>query len=216
MKIALMTYHKNLYKIYPKKWIEQYRSSISKQSFQKFDIYEVAYGEDSDRIFDGDPHRGGAYLHQEFLTFNHVQNFLLDFLFDDGYDCVFNSNVDDGYSPYWMSRMIPWIRNGYDLVSCNFYLLNEGGVIHRHENFHRLDIAKELSRNHNIICHPAVCYSRSFWEKGNRYNPEEVQTKNEDMKLWQRAIGNSKFIIVPEILCYHRIHSNSVCQSNNK
>ena len=210
MRVALMSYHKNL-TMYPESWIDEYRSSVLDQTYRKFDIYEVDYGASGNRIF-----QPKAYLNQTFESFNHVQNFLLDFLFDDGYDAVFNSNVDDKYSLSWIEKMVEQIKKGYDLVSCNFLLFDEERLIHKHENFHTLNIEKELAYDHNPICHPAVCYSRKFWERGNRYNPDDVANKNEDMRLWQRAIKNSRFIILKENLCYHRIHQNSVCHSNNK
>lgn len=211
MRVALMSYHKNVYGLYPSRWLEDYRESISNQTYYEFDIFEVAYGDEPERLFDR-----STYLHQDFETFNHVQNFLLDHLFAEGYDCVFNSNVDDLYSLWWVERMLMEIKNGYDLVSCNFVLIDEDGRVTKKHKFENVNIEKELAYDHNPICHPAVCYSKKFWERGNRYNPEDVKTKNEDMRLWQRAIKNSRFIILPEHLCYHRIHSNSVCQSNNK
>lgn len=206
-----MSYHKNLNQLYPAEWTEEYRISIEGQTFKNFDIYEVCYGGTRQRIFDN-----SVYLYQDFESFNHVQNFLLDFLFDEEYDCVFNSNVDDKYSFNWIEKMLPWIEKGFDLVSCNFLLFKDDETIHRHEKFHTLNIEKELAYEHNPICHPAVCYSRKFWERGNRYDPSDVKNKNEDLRLWQRAIKNSRFKILQENLCYHRIHNNSVCQSNNK
>lgn len=211
MKVALMSYHKNAYKLYPSKWLEDYKKSILNQTYYPFDIFEVAYGDEPERLFER-----SVYLHQEFQTFNHVQNFLLDHLFSEGYDCVFNSNVDDVYHPLWIDFLIKKIIDGYDLVSCNFYLVNDNGKTYKAHYFDSLNIEKELAYDHNPICHPAVCYSKKFWERGNRYNPDDVKTKNEDMKLWQRAIKNSKFIIHSAHLCKHRVHSNSVCQSNNK
>lgn len=211
MKVALMSYHKNLTTNYPAEWIAEYSRSIEAQTFRAFDIYEVSYGSDKARIFDN-----SVYLHQEFNSFNHVQNFLLNFLFEEEYDAVFNSNVDDIYSVKWVETMLAYIDRGFDLVSCNFVLISEEGKHLKKHHFEKLNIAAELNKNHNPICHPAVCYSKKFWERGNRYNPDDVKNKNEDMMLWRRAIANSRFIIAPEHLCYHRIHSNSVCQSNNK
>lgn len=215
-----MSYHKNACDLYPSRWIEEYKKSILNQTYHPFDIFEVAYGDEPERLFDR-----SVYLHQGFETFNHVQNFLLDHLFAEGYDCVANSNVDDKYSPLWIEKMVEQIQRGYDLVSCNFCLFTEptepngehgyAHILNIHE-FENVNIEKELAYDHNPICHPAVVYSKAFWDRGNRYNPEDVKTKNEDMRLWQRAIKNSRFKIVPENLCYHRFHKNSVCQSNNK
>lgn len=205
-----MSYHKNAYSIYPLSWIEQYKTSIEGQSHNVFDILEVCYGDEPERIFDR-----SIYLHKKFENFNYTQSFLLDYAFENGYDCVFNSNADDVYAHQWIEKMLPWIKKGYDIVSCNFILFEDVQMLKKHE-FHNLNIEEELSRDHNILCHPAICYNKTFWEKGNRYNPEDVKTKDEDMRLWKRAIKNSKFIILPEHLCYHRLHQNSVCQSSNQ
>jgi hypothetical protein len=210
VRVALMSYHKNVNNIYPSTWVQEYRGSIENQTHDDFVIFEVAYGESQDRIF-GE----SIYLHKEFPSFNHVQNFLLSELFRLGFDCVFNSNVDDKYSLQWIEKMLPWVEKGYDIVSCNFVLFDDGGMIKKHQ-FENLNIEDELGKNHNPVCHPAVCYNKTFWDKGNRYDPEDVKTKDEDMRLWKRAIRNSKFIILPEHLCYHSLHSNSVCQSTNK
>lgn len=211
-RVALMTYHKNISKIYPPSWIYQYRDSILGQTHKDFDIYEICYGGEPERIFEK-----STYLNREFPTFNHAQQFLLEFLFDDGYDCVANSNVDDAYDVRWLETMLPWIKKGYDIVSCNFILFQDVEMLKKHE-FHNLNIEEELNKNHNILCHPAILYSKKFWERGHRYAPEDVKTSDEDMKLWQRAIKDKelKFIILPQHLCYHRIHNNSVCQSSNK
>ncbi len=209
MRVALMSYHKNLYEIYPEKWVEQYRDSILNQTFQKFSIYEINYGQSVGMIF-----WKSKYQSREFPTFVHCMNWMLDWLFNEcGYDAVANSNCDDIFSPQWLEKSIEKIKEGYDLVSCNFQLFNEHGIYHSHF-FSRLDIAKELNRDHNVICHPGVVYSKRFWEKGNRYIPEQIPF--EDRELWKRAIKNSNFIIQPEHLVLHRVHDNAVCRSNNR
>lgn len=208
MKVALMSYHKNLYDLYPQKWIDEYRDSVLDQTYKDFDIFEVNYGNDDNRIFDN-----STFIKKEFPTFVHVQNYLLELLFEKGYDCVANSNVDDKYSVCWIEKMLPYVERGYDLISCNFLLFQDLELLKKHY-FDKLNIEQELANNHNIICHPSAMYSRKFFENGNRYIPEQIPL--EDMMLWQRAIKNSKFIILPEHLCYHRIHDNSVCQSNNR
>jgi hypothetical protein len=203
-----MCYHKNAGGIYPQQWINEYRDSILYQEQQEFDIHEVNYGDTEYRIFSS-----SVFEQKRFPTFVHCMNYLLGSLFTDGYDCVLNTNADDKYSSKWVAQVAGHIAAGYDLVSCNFVLFQDDKLLHRH-HFDRTNIAYELSRNHNVICHPAVGYSKKFWERGNRYVPEEIPL--EDLKLWQRAIANSKFIILPGHLCYHRIHDNSVCKSLNR
>lgn len=209
-KVALLCYHKNLSTIYPQEWVDEYRDSILGQSFKDFDVYEINYGGGDERIFVGDKF---AYMSKEFPTFVYALNYLLDHVFSLGYDYVWNTNADDYYSPQWIEKQLKYMEMGYDLVSANFALVSNGEIVHRHR-FHNMDIPEELKKGHNPICHPAVSYSKEFW-KTNRYIPEELPY--EDMKLWWRAIKNgAKAIILEDCLCYHRLHVNSVCQSENR
>ncbi len=209
MKCALLSYHKNLLELYPKSWIEQYKQSIINQTYKHFDIWEINYGGGEELIFE----ENSNFASMQFPTFVHVLSFALDSLFQMGYDCVANTNCDDYYSYNRLEKQIPYMEQGYDICSSNFSLIIDDKVTHTHK-FHNLDIKSELRRGHNPICHPAVCYSKEFW-KNNRYVPEQIPF--EDMLLWQRAINRgSRFIILEDVLCYHRLHSNSVCQSLNR
>lgn len=209
MKVALISYHSNMRNIYPEVWVEQYRDSILAQTYTGVNIYECNYGDSVGVVF-----FGSTFISKKFPTFVHCMNWMLDWLFnEEGYDVVGNSNLDDVYDPRWLEKAIEKIKEGYDVVSCNFRLFNDGGIYHSH-HFDGLDIEKELERNHNVVCHPAVVFHRRFHERGNRYNPDEIPY--EDRELWKRAIKNSKFTILPEHLLLHRVHSNSVCQSENR
>lgn len=207
MKLALICYHNRANIIYLEQWISEYRHSILNQTYKDFDIVELNYGGDSYRVFED-----SNYHSKEFPTFVHGLNYLLDCLFFQGYDCVLNSNLDDYYSPQWIEKHLTWIIQGYELVANNFALVKDDSIIKTH-SFDKLNLELELENNHNIISHPSVSYSKSFWAK-NRYVPE--QQPREDLMLWQRAIKNSKFIILPDVLLYHRLHDNSVCNSENK
>jgi hypothetical protein len=125
---------------------------------------------------------------------------------------VANSNVDDVYALDRLEKQLPYIEASYDIVSSNFALTRDGEIVHRHE-FHTMDLPIELSNNNNLICHPTVIYSKNFW-KNNRYVPECQPL--EDLMLWQRTVNKYAFFIHPDILLYHRLHDNSVCQSDNK
>jgi len=210
LKVAVISYHANAYQIYPLKWLEEYRDSIMNQTFQAYDLFEVNYGKTVGMIF----WKSKSYQSREFPTFVHCMNWMLDYLFDEcGYDVVFNSNVDDIFHPQWMEKSLAAVKSGADLVSCNFQLFNEHGIYHSH-HFARLDIKKELDRNHNVLCHPAIAYTKNFWSKGHRYVPDDIPY--EDLKLWQRAVNDSKIIILPDHLLLHRVHDNAVCRSNNR
>lgn len=208
MKVAILAYHKNINKIYPSGWVDEYRMSILKQTKKDLPIFEMNYGGGLERIF-----KKSLFESAQYPSFVYALNYLLDKVFSGGYDCALNTNADDVYSGVWVEKTLEAIMQGYDLVSSNFHLFDEKGIYHSHQ-FAELDIQKELDRDHNVICHPGVCYSRKFWERGNRYIPGELPF--EDLRLWQRAIKNSKFFILPQHLVYHRIHNNSVCKSENR
>lgn len=208
MKIAMLSYHKNAETLYPAHWIEKYKNSVLNQTYKQFDIIEANYGGGDYRIFEHS-------IFDAVITDNFVQtlNRLLDKCFNElEYDFVLNSNIDDWFTPNRVERHIPFMSAGYDLISSNFALVKDDEVTKWHK-FHNLNILQELTKNHNIVCHPACTYSKKFWEN-NRYVPEQIPT--EDLQLWQRAIKNSKFIILEDTLLFHRVHSQSVCQSENR
>lgn len=207
MRVAVLCYHKNAQSLYGGWWIQVYKNSILNQSYKYFDIFELEYSGGDFRIFSE-----SNYHSKQFPTFVHALNYLLDSVFFMGYDCVANSNVDDFFALDRLEKQLPYIKDGFDIVSSNFALVEDDRIVHRHY-FDKLDIPLELSNNHNIISHPSVIYSKKFWDK-NRYVPE--QQPLEDLMLWQRAIKTHRFFIHPDILLYHRIHDNSVCNSDNR
>lgn len=202
-----MAYHSNLSKLYPSNWIEQFKQSILNQTFKDFEIYEVCYNGGTERIFEE-----SNYESISLPTFIHAMNYLIEKALKNGVDVLGNLNVDDWYNPDWLKIQIPFIEQGFDIVSPNFSLFKDGLEYHKH-HFENLDIREELYRGHNVLCHPAITYSRKFL-KHNKYEPSEFPV--EDLLLWKRTIDNYKFKIVPENLLYHRIHGNSVCNSNNR
>lgn len=208
MKVALLAYHKNISTVYDPAWVERYKNSILNQTFKAFTIYEVNYGGGTERIFENSNYRS-----VEYPSFVYALNYLLIRTMIDGFDCVANSNVDDWYPSDRLEMQLPFIQQGYDIVSSNFSLVEDDKVIKAHY-FENLNIALELANNHNVICHPSVVYSKRFLDN-NRYVPE--QQPMEDLMLWQRSIKNGyRFIILPETLCFHRLHNQSVCQSENR
>lgn len=210
MRTALICYHKNVTTVYKPEWIAQYRQSVLSQTYQHFDIYELNYGGSQERIFDN-----SIFVSHPFKTFVHGMNYLLSQLFfppdNPGkyYDCVFNSNVDDYYHSGWIEKELFHIENGYDIVSSNYMLIKDDKHLLA-TNFDASDINNKLNNQENIVAHPAVAYSRHFWQH-NRYKPEEIPY--EDLRLWQRSIVHFKFLIIPEILLFYRQHPNSVCQN---
>lgn len=208
MKLFLICYHRNVYGIYPPEWIKAFKWSILNQTYQEFEILELNYGGGEERVFDS-----SIYESKAMPTFIHAMNYLIDKALDEGADVVGNMNVDDYFAADWLKIQLPFIKyHGYDIVTCNFTLIKDDAPIHIHV-FDKLDIKAELERGNNIIAHPAILYSKRFLEN-NKYDPEEFPI--EDFLLWKRTIDDYKFKIVQENLLFHRIHANSVCQSENR
>lgn len=208
MKVIMIVYHANIKTIYKPEWVEQFKQSILNQTFKDYEILEICYSGGEDRIFEN-----SKYESQVMPSFIHAMNHLISKAIYYGADVIANTNTDDHYSPIWLETQLPYIEAGADIVSCNFTLFREDiGEYHWHK-FDKLNIKEELNKNHNIVGHPSVCFSKKFLEE-NRYIPEEQPY--EDMKLWQRTIDNYKFKIVEQNLLFHRIHKNSVCNSSNK
>lgn len=184
-----------------------FRDSILNQTRKDFIIYELNYGGNNERLFEE-----SVYDSIEMPNFVHAMNYLIDKAFHEGATVVLNSNADDFYAPNRVEKQGLMIDKGYDLVSSNFCLVKDDKIIHVHK-FEHVDIKTELNRDHNVICHPVVAISKGFWDR-NRYDPSQVPT--EDLQLWKRAIKNSSFVILPDVLLYQRIHNNSVCKSTNR
>lgn len=208
LKIAVIVYHKNVYQIYKPEWVELFKETLLNQTNKNFKIFELNYGGGVERIFDN-----SFYESATMPNFVYAMNYLLDKCFSGGFDYVFNLNSDDFYSLNRIEKQLEYAEKGIDIISSNFSLIQDDELIHTHR-FDKLDIKTELDRKNNPLCHPVIAYSKKFWQQ-NRYNPDEIPF--EDMLLWKRAIekGNS-FIILPEVLCYHRVHDNSVCNSENR
>lgn len=205
--IAVIVYHKNIFNLYPVEWIQLFKESIQRQTRRDFVIYELNYGGGEERIF-----TESEFESYTLPTFVHAMNVLYDKAFANGAEMAMNVNCDDFYSFDRIRKQAVWISKGYDIVASNFCLVRDDVIVETHK-FHTMDIERELNKGHNIIGHPVVAMSKKFWET-NRYEPEDIPT--EDLQLWQRSISTHKFLILPDILLFHRLHGNSVCQSSNR
>lgn len=203
MKPAVIIFHKNAYKYNPK-WIAKCIESIQKQTYNKFDVFELDYGGEFTQLYPGSSFSSTSHIkdHAE------AHNWLLDKVFSLDYDCAFNVNIDDVYSVDRIEKQLPWMEAGYDVVSSNFYHIDENGRV---TNSIAVDARRpdlEAKRNHNIIAHPVCCYSRNFWLNCSRLNPSEIP--RDDFELWKRSYGKFKFKILPNFLLYYRVHSTKV------
>lgn len=205
MKSAVIIFHKNIDTYYPKQWVDKCLGTIRNQSYQDFDVFELDYGGGERQIY------GGSEFDSVMMN-NHAEahNFLLDKVFRSDYDCAFNVNVDDWYALNRFEKQIPWIEKGYDVVSSNFYRVNDDESVKQSFFFDERDIIKEADKNHNVLAHPVLCYSKNFWTNCDKLNPTDIPF--DDFILWKKcyAKGIFKFVILPDFLLFQRIHSNNV------
>lgn len=204
MRIALICFHKGAATRYPEAWLRAYAESIEAQS-ERADLYEVDYGGGEQRLLSG-----ADWSSLDLPTHAHAQNWLLGLLFEHGgYDAVLNTNVDDVYAPNYVRVSRELLEGGADVSNGDFVLIDaDGRVTHPPFQFHTRNFAQELESGHNVVCHPAVGYSRRLWEDGFRYDPSEIPF--EDLRAWQRIVGTHCVCISHEVVVHHRVYDGSV------
>src|SRR6186713_1310523 len=103
MKVAAIFYHKNALTLYKRRWIDRCVNSILNQSID-VTVYEMNYGGVCEHFM---PERSNVIKLVEDLQ-NHVmcQNVMLDNIFSDGFDYVFNNNTDDISCPTRFTRQL--------------------------------------------------------------------------------------------------------------
>ena len=220
-KCGVVFFHKNVHKIYKPGWVDKSIRSMLNQNFQNFVIYEIDYsGSDLSLIEKYNPTQKHNFFSLNLENHGLAMNYILDKAFSDGCDYVFNTNLDDYYSRFRIEKQLEELKNGSSIVSSNFYYIYENDgqdtIIYKKDMSSFSDSISEqlLEKNHNIICHPVVAYSRKFWEK-NRYIPDEIP--EEDFKLWKRALLNGeKITILEDYLLHYRLHENQVTGNNSQ
>ena len=218
MKKGVIFFHSNIQQLYPKRWVDKCINSIIHQRERDFKIYEINYGGEEYSVFDGIAHDQEREFHPKKLS-NHAEamNFIIDRAFSDGCDVVFNTNLDDFYSPNRIEKQMVEIKNGADLVSSNMCYFEERDgtdTTLKYINFFEMgSIEKSLIGGNNVIAHPVVAFSKNFWDS-NRYDPSEVPL--EDFLLWKRAASSGvKISIVNDYLLNYRLHSSQITGDNS-
>lgn len=100
-KCAVIFFHKNIQKLYKKRWVDKCVQSILNQEQINFDIFEINYGNEDYSIFENielDKKINYSFFKKDYATHTEATTFLLNKLFYDlNYDFVFNTNLDDYY-----------------------------------------------------------------------------------------------------------------------
>jgi len=212
-KIAVIIYHKNVESIYSHRWITECIDSIRNQTFQHFDVFELNYG-NADKFYFPEDNKRLVYRKKLDLTNHiHAMNHLIESALQLDYDIIFNVNLDDTFSPVRFIKQYEKIKQGYDIVSSNFWYTNDRGVRFKKMNMIGSgDIGLNLKKNHNVIAHPCVCFNKSFFNTGLRYKD---LIGYEDLDLWKRAYAEGKrFFIIDDYLLNYRLHVKQVTKTH--
>lgn len=214
MKCAVIFFHSNIDKIYKPEWIEECVQSIKDQTLLDFDVFELNYG-DGDKFYAQKVRGNYISLSRKFSNHIEAMNYLFSMLFANGYDVVFNTNMDDIYRPHRFEVQLKKIYIGYGVVSSNFAYIDDAGKPIKYFTFHNKNIDEEINSGHNIIAHPCVAMHKSAWDLGIRYNEEALG--HEDLELWTKLLyAGVKFHISPLFLLYYRIHGNQITKKYRK
>ena len=208
MKSCVIIYHKNAAVIYKQEWIDKCINSIREQTLQDFDVFELNYGIDNNKYYEG-----SFFSSLEMPNHIHAMNALIHAALKSNYDVIFNVNLDDYYAPKRFELQVKEIMRGAQLVSSNFYYFSDEKGVFKNMNMNKyvnLDI--QFRRNHNVIAHPVVAYHKSFFDGGLTYKDK---LGYEDLVLWKEALAaNKRFVILPDYLLHYRIHENQITKTH--
>jgi hypothetical protein len=94
LRSAVMLYHRDLERLYPARWVHKCITSLLAQTHAEFDIWELDYGGGERPAMAPHLHRldGRRYtfLSRRLASHAAAMNYLLDAIFDSGYDVAFN------------------------------------------------------------------------------------------------------------------------------
>lgn len=210
MRVGVVFYHKNIRNIYDWRWIQKCVYSIINQTHSDLLIYELNYGLDNFSILNElKIKRDFNFYNRNFNNHAEAINFLFEESLNHDVDVLFNTNMDDYYELNRIECQLRKIEEGYDVVSSNFKHIDTNDNSIRNMAMNHLDIKDELKKEHNLIAHPSVCWSKKFMKK-NKYDPTEIP--REDLRLWQRTQKGFKFYICEEYLLNYRVHNNQITQ----
>ena len=212
MKVGVIFFHGNLFRIHNPEWSKKCIESIKNQTYSDLNFYEINFGDDELQLLPE-----SNFYHIKRKNYVDSMNFIISEAFDDGCDYVFNTNIDDIYDSSRIEKQLEYLKNGFDVVSSDFcYIDSINEIPFQYMNITSYgDIASNLNSDHNVIAHPCVAFSKNFWkDPKNRYDINSVG--REDLDLWKSSINRGyKFYIVKDVLLYYRIHGNQVTSNNN-
>jgi hypothetical protein len=136
-KCAVIFFHKNIYQLYKKNWIEKCINSIINQKNVDFDIFEINYGNENISVFKNinlkkiklNNIKHHFYI-KNYETHTEAMIFLLNKIFNElNYDIIFNTNMDDYYHQHrFIYQLEDIIKNNNLANSAMWVYINENNL----------------------------------------------------------------------------------------
>ena len=227
MKTAVLIFHKNILSKYEPQWIIDCLKSIKKQTFQKFDLIELNYGNDELQIGDlgfFDNHK--KYYYEEYLN-NHVKamNYLLNKAFNKlKYDNAIIINLDDVYDGKRFEKQLDKIKEGYGVIFSNFKIFQE--VDEKMVEREKIMI-KEFKDSYDEQTHLKILSKKN--KKIYRFSSMVITKKAwgivreicylppySEVVMCKKLLKDVKIHICKDFLLSHRIHENQESSKTRK
>ncbi len=83
MKVIMLVYHKNVFSVYKKHWIDSFVDSVLNQTYKEFVIMELNYGGGEERLFEN-----SLYESKLLPTFVDAMNYSIENALSVGADAI--------------------------------------------------------------------------------------------------------------------------------
>jgi len=210
-KCAVIFFHKNIYNIYNKYWIQKCIDSVVNQINVPFDIYEVNYGNEDKSIFDNynfTKKINKYFFKKNYKTHTEAMIYILNKCFNDNnYDIVFNTNLDDYYNS---KRFIYQI---YDINKNNSFLNSTMWTyISQKSHSDEIDIICNSLDNNKIIYED----NNFKWIKDDNIENYPYSYNIIDTNIIKTNILSLNNLINHSGVCFTKKFWNSLDKYNNK
>ena len=210
-KSAVIFFHKNIYNIYNKYWIDKCVDSIVNQINVFFDIYEVNYGNEDRSIFDNynfSKKINKYFFKKDYKTHTEAMMFLLNKCFNENnYDIVFNTNLDDYYNNKRFIYQIYEVNNNNSLLNSTMWT-----YIKQKSDYEEIDVIYDDENKNKII----YTNNNFSWIKDNNIENYPYSNNIIDKNIIKNNILKHNNLINHSGVCFTKKFWNSTDKYNNK
>ena len=202
LKIGVAFYYKNIDQ-YPPPWINKCIESMRQQTYNDFDVYVLNYGERDDHSFDFTMGNNLYYLHKPLGNYADAMNFVYSKIFETC-DVSVNTNIDDFYSVRRIEALLQNLKDGADIASSNFRVIDEYSNVTYSPSFNNVNIYGMLCKGLNPVSNPCHLMKKAVFDK---LQFDSTLVPVEDMDFWKKAIESGfKIAVNKRYLHYYRMH----------